>query len=205
MRGTSSQDLTRCLSLARAGNEQALGRLLQQYRTYLELLAHVQVGHRLQVRSDQSDIVQETFLRASRGFSQFRGNSERELLAWLRQILSTTLAGALRKHCATGRRDAHVECNLAEMLDQSSAALDKALLSARSTPSQQVSRREQVVIVANAMAALPEPYRQVLVLRHVEGLSFPQVAQRMDRSPDAVRSLWARALTCLRSTLGDAQ
>jgi RNA polymerase sigma-70 factor, ECF subfamily len=204
MRGSSIQGLTRCLSLARTGDEEALGRLFQQYRSYLELLARVQVGRRLQVRSDESDIVQETFLRASRGFSHFRGTSERELLAWLRQILSTTLAGALRKHCATQRRDPHLERNLAEVLEQSSAALDGALLSTRSTPSQQADRREQAVIVANALAALPEPYREVLVLRHIEGLSFPDVAERMDRSPDAVRSLWVRALTCLRSTMGDS-
>ena len=125
------------------------------------------------------------------------------LLAWLRQILSTTLAGALRKHCATQRRDPRLERDLAEVLERSSAALDRALLSTRSTPSQQVAQREQAVIVANAMAALPAPYRKVLVLRHIEGLSFQDVAGRMDRSSDAVRSLWARALTCLRSTLGD--
>ena len=72
----------------------------------------------------------------------------------------------------------------------------------QSSPSQQASRREQAVLLADALAELPADYREVIVLRHLEGLTFPQVAQRMGRTLDSVEKLWMRALVQLRQLLG---
>ena len=47
--------------------------------------------------------------------------------------------------------------------------------------------------------------REVIVLRHLEGLTFPQVAQRMDRTLDSVAKLWLRAVTRLRRAVGEDQ
>ena len=80
------------LAEARGGNRQRIGELLTQYRNYLMLLATVQIESRLQPRVSPSDIVQETMLKAHRHFAQFRRQTERELLAWLRQILVANLA-----------------------------------------------------------------------------------------------------------------
>ena len=71
-----------------------------------------------------------------------------------------------------------------------------------SSPSQQASRREQVVLLADALALLPEDYREVIVLRHLEGLSFAEVGQRMGRSLDSVEKLWVRGLARLRQMMG---
>src|ERR1700739_4804085 len=86
------------LTLARAGDRQAMGRLLEQYRQYLLLLARLQIGRRLQGKGDASDLVQETFYKAHRDFAGFRGRSEAELIAWLRQMLATSLAGLVRRY-----------------------------------------------------------------------------------------------------------
>src|SRR4051812_43409404 len=76
---------------ARDGNEQQLGRLLTLYRNYLTILATTQLDARLRRRISPSDLVQEAMLGAYRDFLKFRGSSERELLAWLRQILINCL------------------------------------------------------------------------------------------------------------------
>ena len=81
-------DLDALIERARAGDDAALGRLLERYRAYLTVLARVQIGRRLQGKADCADVVQETFLEAARHFAGFRGSTEAELAAWLRQILA---------------------------------------------------------------------------------------------------------------------
>src|SRR5437879_9126906 len=86
--------------------------------------------------------------------------------------------------------------------DRSSGLLDRGLVAPQSSPSQQAARREQAVLLANALGELPDDYREVIVLRHLEGLTFPEVARRMERSLDSVEKLWMRALVRLRQLLG---
>jgi RNA polymerase sigma-70 factor (ECF subfamily) len=192
------------LFLARAGQAAALGRLLEAYRGYLTLLARMQINRRLQGKLDPADLVQETFLEAHRDFVQFRGTTEAELVGWLRQILVSNLANLLRRYFGTQRRDVRLERDLANELDKSSRLLDQGLMAPSGSPSKQAARREQAVLLADALEQLPEDYREVLLLRHLEELSFPDVARRMGRSVNAVEKLWARALASLRRVLKGA-
>lgn len=195
-------DLEYLLQEARAGDAETLGRLLELYRRYLALLARMQIGQRLQGKVDASDLVQETFLEAHRSFPSFRGTSEAELVRWLRQILAANLTDLLRRYLGTKGRDVRLEREITEALDCSSARLDCGLVAPQSSPSHQASRREQAVLLADALEQLPADYREVLVLRHLEGLTFPEVARRMERSLDSVDKLWMRALARLRQILG---
>jgi len=197
-------DVQALLNQARGGNEAALGQLLESYSRYLTLLARLQIGRRLQGKVDPSDVVQETFLEAHRQIENFRGNTEAELIAWLRRILAGQIALTLRRFLGTKGRDMKLERELAAQLDQSSQALDGGLVASYSTPSQHASRREQAVLLAEALDKLSEDYREVIILRHLEGLSFNEVATRMERSEDSVQKLWVRALASLRRTLGGA-
>jgi RNA polymerase sigma-70 factor (ECF subfamily) len=192
------------LPLARAGDGRALGRLLEQYRGYLVLLARLEIGRRLQGKVDAGDLVQETFLEAHRDFGQFHGDSEAELVAWLRRILATNLANVVRHYLGTQRRDVRLERQLAADLDQSSRVLDGGLVANLTSPSQQAARRELAVLLGEALERLPDDYREVLILRHLEGLTFPEVAARMGRTVDVVKKLWPRALAHLRRLLGEA-
>jgi RNA polymerase sigma-70 factor (ECF subfamily) len=196
--GLSPEEL---LHRARAGDAPAVGRLLELYRAYLVVLARVQIGRRLQGKVDASDLVQEAFLGACRDFPQFRGTSEKEFLGWLRQILASLLANLVRHYQGTQRRDVRLERQLALELEQSSQALDRGLAASQSSPSEQASRREQSVVLAEALGRLPEDWRELLVLRHLEGLTFPEVASRMGRTIDSVKKLWPRALAGLRRLL----
>jgi len=200
----SGREQEQLLVLARAGDASALGQLLELYRGYLGILARLQIGQRLQRKVDASDVVQETFLEAARDFPQFRGTTEAELVSWLRQILATNLVDLVRRYSGTQQRDPRLERELAIELDQSSRLLDGGLADRGSSPSDRADRREQGVLLANALGRLPQNYREVILLCHFQGLSFPDVARRMGRSLDSVKHLWARALVRLRRSLGDS-
>ncbi|HJT33479.1 MAG TPA: sigma-70 family RNA polymerase sigma factor [Pirellulales bacterium] len=194
-------DPAQLLDDAQHGSETAKGSLLETYRPYLELLARVEVGRRLQTKIDAADVVQETFLEAHRNFRLFRGGSEAEFTAWLRGILSGRIANLVRHYLGTQSRDLRREQGMNIDLDQSSRAIDQGFFALQSTPSQHVAQREQGVILAEALARLPVDYREVVILRHFEELSFPEVASRMARTVDSVQKLWVRALASLRQTM----
>src|SRR5215471_1322518 len=185
MSETVDSDTQQLLLRAKAGDASALGTLLELYRAYLLVLARVQIGRRLQGKVDASDVVQEAFLGACRDFPQFRGNTSKEFLAWLRQILASLLANLVRHYQGTQRRDVRLERQLAVELDQSSQALDRGLAAPHSSPSQQAVRREHSVLLAQALARLPDDARELLILRHLEGLTFPEVARRLGRTVDS--------------------
>lgn len=184
------------LERAREGDVQALGTLLEEYREYLRLLARPRVGRGLQVRLDPSDLVQEVLLEAHRDFGQFLGRTEAELTAWLRRILVRNLADQV-KHHQSQRRDYTREQPLELLVEQAHEALAAPL----STPSAHAARREQAVVLANALTQLSDDYREVITRRHVEGQSFEAIAAATGRSPGAVRMLWMRALERLGSLL----
>ena len=195
-------DVALLLERARTGDNAVLGQLLGSYQNYLRLLARIEIGRRLQGKVDASDIVQETFLDAHKHFPTFRGQAEAQFVQWLRAILAGTLANVVRRYLGTQARDLNLEQQLANDLDQSSCALANILVDPNSSPSQQAIRGEQSLKVTEALSRLPEDYQTVLILRHLEGLTFPQVAERMERSLDSVEKLWLRGLTKLRKEFG---
>jgi RNA polymerase sigma-70 factor (ECF subfamily) len=200
--GDTISEPERLLRLARSGNAPALGELFEIYRSYLVLLARLQSDPRLRGKLDPADVVQETFLEAHRDISRFRGTTEGELVAWLRRILVSNLANQVRRYRGTKGRDVGLERELARALDRSSLALERSLMAPQSSPSHQAMRREQGVLLARALDQLPADYREVIILRHLEELSFPEVAARMGKSQDSVKNIWARALARLRRSLG---
>jgi RNA polymerase sigma-70 factor (ECF subfamily) len=186
------------LAEARGGDTAALGRLLDAYRDYLALLARVQIDKGLRVKLGASDVVQDTFLEAHRDFAQFRGRTAGEFLGWLRQILARNLANQVRRFRGTRARDIRLEQGLAADVDRSSASLGGALVAGVNSPSREADRHEEAVRLADALARLPADYREAIVLRNLEELAFPEVADRMGRSVDSVKKLWARGLAQLR-------
>lgn len=197
----SSLSLIRLISRARVGSDAALGTLFQVYRGYLHLLAEMQISHRLQGKIDPSDAVQEAFLRIKAGFGEFRGNSEGELVVWLRRILARVLVDQMRYFAGTAKRSVQLERRLNDCLGQSSHSLQQAFPSPTSSPSHQAARREEAVLVADALEKLPSHYRTVIILRSFEDKTFPEIAQEMQRSVTSVKKLWPRALMRLQQEL----
>lgn len=191
------------IAAARLGGEAALGTLLELYRNYLRLQARIEIGRHLQGKLDASDVVQETFLDAHRHFPQFQGRTEQQLVHWLRQILAGKVSNLVRHYAGTQGRDIRREQSYHVHLNQSSLRLEQALPGSVSSPSQQAVKREQAVLLADALERLPEDYREVILLRHWESLPFQEIARRLRRTKDSVEKLWLRALTRLRQSMGD--
>ncbi len=189
------------LNHARCGESPAQGDLLRRFEPWLRLLARIQCESQFQAKFDASDIVQQTLLEAVRALPRFRGSTEGELTAWLRQILAHALAHEIRRYHGAQKRDVTLEVSLDAELAQSSQRLGAMLAESGPSPSQQVAQRELDVLLAEVLARLPDDYREVLILRHLEGLSHDDIAQRMNRTAGAVRMLWTRALVALRREL----
>jgi RNA polymerase sigma-70 factor (ECF subfamily) len=192
------------INQARLGDAEATAQLLDRYRNYMLLLAQVQLDKSLQSKLDPSDLVQETSLAVCRDIGQFRGQSEEELAGWLRKIMANVCLKMVRTYKGTQRRSVAREQEFADDLDRSAAAL-AGLAAPASSPSRNAIRREAAVLLADKLAQLPDHYRRAIVLHHIEGRSIAEVAQRLERSPEATNSLLARALVKLRSLMrGDA-
>jgi RNA polymerase sigma-70 factor (ECF subfamily) len=186
------------LSAARDGASETLGQLLQDCRQYLLLVANQQLEPDLQGKVGPSDVVQQTFLEAQRDFGGFGGQSQEELLAWLRRIPLNNLANLTRHYHGTQRRQVSREVPLAEA---PLCELQAVLACEADSPSTQALAREQAEALDRAMERLPDDYREALRLRHQERLSFEAIGQRMGRSAEAVRKLWVRALEQLQRDL----
>jgi RNA polymerase sigma-70 factor, ECF subfamily len=190
---------------ARAGDREAIAELLLLYRNYLRLLARIHIDVNLQSKADPSDLVQETCLLAARDLPQFRGETEAEFVAWLRQILTNAGAALIRTYKGTQTRDLRRERHLHRQFEQSSIALGRLIAAPNSSPSRIASRRESAVILADALTRLPQEYREVLVLSHLEGFSLMEVAARMNRSLGSVRGLRTRAILKLRTIMKEPE
>jgi RNA polymerase sigma-70 factor (ECF subfamily) len=197
----TSPSVMRLLAALREGDAGAQGEILLRYEPWLKLLARLQIDTRFQGKFSDSDLVQQTLLEACRDLPKFRGRTEAELLAWLRQILAHVLAHEIRRYHGTQQRDIDREVSLEEALAQSSQRLGQMLAASGSSPSERAVQREQEVLLADVLARLPDDHREVIILRNLEGLPHEEVARRMGRSVGAVRMLWVRALARLRSAL----
>ena len=199
MIGGQGDDPERLLQEARRGDPEALGKLLAMYCSYLRLFSRVQIDRRLRGKADVSDLVQETFALAHHAFENFRGETEQEFVAWLRQILISRLARLIRRY-ETQARDVRLERELGEAFDRSSVVANE-IVSSRSTPSRRASRREEAVLLANAIADLEEVHREIIILHHFESLPFGTIAERLGRTEEAVKKLWVRGLAALKQRI----
>jgi RNA polymerase sigma-70 factor, ECF subfamily len=175
-------------------------RSVESYRSYLLLLARLQLAHGLQAKLDPSDLVQQTLFKAHKNRDQFRGSSEPERMAWLRTILANTLADAARKFAPKHGKQ---ECSLEASLEQSSRRMETMLAADQTSPSQRVIRHEQLIRLADAITALPDDQRQAVELRHLQGRSTAEIAQQLNRSVAAIGGLLQRGLRALRVSLDE--
>jgi RNA polymerase sigma-70 factor (ECF subfamily) len=201
MSSSGDADFVSRLSHAKSAGERDRYDLLETYRNYLLLLASLRSDRKLRSKSGDSDLVQETLIQASRDFDQFRGHSESELMGWLLAIMGKKKADLGRRYYGTAARDPRREAQLHDEIEKSSQLLDRAFVAYGSSPSQHLIRRERAVLLADALASLPDHYREVIVLHELNGYKLAEIAERMGRSVDSVKKLWTRGIIQLRSTM----
>ena len=187
------------LPAARAGSREALGKVLEAARHYLLAIARQDLDPDLRAKNSPSDVVQETFVEAQRAFGQFHGDTEDELLAWLRQLLLHRVGKLRRRYRDTQKRRLAREVALGG--DESTDGPAGRLAANMPSPSGQAMAHEQDKALQEALERLPEDYRRIITLRHQEQLPFEEIGRLLQRSPDAARKLWARAVERLHEEL----
>ncbi|MBM4000361.1 MAG: sigma-70 family RNA polymerase sigma factor [Planctomycetes bacterium] len=166
------------------------GPLLEQFRPYLLAIAVGEFPERLQAKVGNSDLVQETLLRGFESLAEFRGESIEELARWLRRILVNHMTNVATAF-ATEKR------NVAHEVPLDSHVVDPLCES----PSAEVLSGEEWDRLRSAIGTLSEIHQQIVLLRHRENLSFAAIGKLLDRSEDAARKLWCRAIERLQSEL----
>jgi RNA polymerase sigma-70 factor (ECF subfamily) len=190
------------LRQAAAGDEHARSRLLDRHRDRLRRMVAVRADPRVTARVDPSDVVQEILMEATVRLDRYIQDRPVPFYPWLREIARQRLIELHRRHVRARRRTVTREEAPAGLPDHSAAALADRLFARQSSPSARLLRDERRARVRAALAALPEPDREVLVLRILEELPARDVAGVLGVSEAAVRSRQVRALERLRALLG---
>jgi RNA polymerase sigma-70 factor (ECF subfamily) len=192
-------DLDRLLPAARAGSADALGQALEAFRDYLLAAAHQNLDPALRAKGGASDIVQETFLEAQRDIGQFGGATAAEWKAWLVRLMLNNVANFARRYKATDKRQVAREVGLPAQTPTGPAG--GGLPGDTPTPSAELMADERVAALHRAIDRLPDDYRRVIVLRNREDRPFAEIAALMDRTENAIRKLWFRAVERLQEEL----
>jgi RNA polymerase sigma-70 factor (ECF subfamily) len=173
---------------------------LEPFRSYLAVLARVHLDPRLRGKLDPADVVQQALLRAYAAWPELKNPDRPVLLAWLRRILARTLADVV-KHYNRDKRAVDLERSLEADLDRSASGLAGWLAADQTSPSQAAARNEELLRLSDALADLPEPQREVVVLKHLRGWTLQRIATHIGRTIPAVASLLRRGLEELRHRL----
>jgi RNA polymerase sigma-70 factor (ECF subfamily) len=173
---------------------------LEPFRKYLKVLAELHLDRRLRGKLDPSDVVQQTMLRAYSALGGLQRKEPEVLAAWLRRVLASTLADAV-KHYERDKRDVGLERSLQADLDRSASGFADWLAADQTSPSGQAERNEELLRLVEALAELPDLTREVVVLKHCQGWTLQRIADRIGRSVPAVASLLRRGLEELRNRL----
>jgi RNA polymerase sigma-70 factor, ECF subfamily len=186
------------LQQAQTGDRQAFEHLFARHRPYLRQLVELRLDPKLHTRVDPSDVVQEAHLEAFRRLRTYLKERPMPFRLWLRQIAYDRTLKAWRHHRGTARRAVGREVPLPE---RSSLVLAQQLLAGGSTPSQRLDRRELAQRLRQAIAQLPQSDREVILMRHFEGLSNPEVGCLLAIDPATVSKRHGRAMLRLHRIL----
>jgi RNA polymerase sigma-70 factor (ECF subfamily) len=203
MMTASGPDTDHLLDRVRQGDLPARERLLGRHRERLRKMVAFHLDRRLAARIDPSDVVQEALADADRKLDDYVERPPLPFYPWLRQIAWDRLIDMRRRHIGAAKRSVRrEEPEVLELPDESSILLARRLFALGSTPSQHVLRVELRRRVQAALALLPARDREILVLRHLEQLTTPEIAGVLRISTAAVKSRHLRALQRLRDFLG---
>jgi len=177
---------------AKAGSQEALGRLLNEVNPELHRLAQRDLGPQLQARLSAADLVQQTCLSAIRSFQDFEGDNQPQFMAWLREVHDRNVKDAVRRHAGAQKRRVSDEITMAE----------EPQLTDEKSPGSQAAANESAFALREAIVTLPEDQATAVRLRHLEQRSLQEIALAMNRSEVAVAALLKRGLASLRTQFG---
>lgn len=154
-------------------------------------------------------------MQATRDIADFRGETDAEFGAWLRRILARRLSKSIEVHVLAEKRDIRRETFFGSRRQTHlpagpastslHASPQQAVADRRPGPFSEVVRKERSELLEATLRALPDRYREVIELRNGQGLSFEQIAVKLNRSSGATRMLWLRAIDAVRKQMSDGE
>jgi len=189
------------LARARDGDREALLALFAREEPCIWRMIELRLDPSLRRRVDSADVVQEAWIDAASRFESWCAQPALPFHVWLRLVAAQALTRVHRQHLGAHKRDALREVRLDSRPSISAAALAEAFVTSQTTPTQAVRREEVRTRVLDALSDLDEVDREIVALRHFEGLTNEEVAAELAIEPAAASKRFVRALVRLRPAL----
>ena len=200
MRDDFCQRTRHLVELAKEGDRAALEKLSQTYSERVQRIVRMRMGKELRSKLESMDIVQDTLICAIRGLDRFTYTDEGDFTRWLSHITENRLRDNLDRLHAD-KRDIRKEKPLnSDKGDGRQSRVQPIEPLYTATPSVEIEKKEQLDRLERAMDALKPEYKEVILLTKIEGLSYKEAADRLGKSPNALRMLLCRAMAALGET-----
>ena len=187
------------VALAQEGDHGALDQLCRVYSERVQRMVRFRMGRELRGKLESMDLVQDAFVAAVKGLDKFEYRNEGDFLRWMAKIAENRIRDHM-KHLHADKRDIRREVVLDERVPSAGDGPARVPEPIRmTTPSVIMGVSEELDRLENAMNLLKPEHRDVIVLTQIEGLSHKEIGDRLNKSPDAVRMLLARAMAALSS------
>jgi RNA polymerase sigma-70 factor (ECF subfamily) len=185
------------VALAKEGDGAALNQLCSVYGERVRRIIRLRLDRKLRPKLDSVDIVQDALVSALGGLKDFTYKNEGDFLRWLCRIAENRLYDILDKFHAD-KRNVHKEIPFniegRSTMDGFIGAAEPMRIT---TPSVIACRKEALDRLEQALDKLKPEYREVIVLKMLEGLSHAEIAQQLGKKEGTTRVTLARALAAL--------
>ena len=197
---TGPDETDRLLRDAARGDQAALRSLLERHRERLRRMVALRLDSRLSARVDASDVVQEALIDAARKLVDYERDRPLPFYPWLHRLTAERLADVHRKH-RRGTRSVGREQAASAWRDDSARMLVDHLVDSGTTPGHDLVREERRQRVRDALERLAPADRDILVMRYLEDLTFPEIAAILEIGESAAKMRHLRAIERIRSVL----
>jgi RNA polymerase sigma-70 factor (ECF subfamily) len=186
---------------AQDGDTSALDQLCGVYTERVRRIVRFRMGPELRSHLESMDLVQEALVEAVLDIDQFRYSDEGDFLRWLSRIVENTIRDNMDKAHAA-KRDIRKQVPLDRVTVRADRPAREANVPvATTTPSVVLSLREDLDRLEKAMDQLKPEYRDVIVLAKIEGFTFKEIAEKLNKTPAAVAMLLSRAIVAVTNLL----
>lgn len=187
--------------------EEALAKYFFAVEGRLKRIVNFRLDYRLGGRVSESDVIQETYVRAAKRIDSFLSKDDMPFFVWLRLEVSQKLHEIHRHHFGAEKRDVRKEMKLGQNNDsgKTSMALAAHIVAQMTSPSRLIERAEQITILEKTLGEMNELDREVIALRNFEELTNIETAKAMGIEPAAASKRYLRALKRLKEIMESAQ
>lgn len=198
-----AEQTTELLLEVKAGDRDAVNRLLDRHRRALHRMVQLRLDQKIQRRVDVSDVVQDVLLEASRRLRDYLQSPTMPFHLWLRHIARDRIIDAHRRHRVSAKRSVDHERPMFApgATDRSTLELAAQFCDPERTPASAVAHKEMARRVETAMAQLDDPDCEIIMMRHYEHLSNQEAAIALGLTEPAASMRYLRAIRRLRGLL----